>query len=33
MRTAARETAPQVALRGCSKEVGGEKKVDVCMIW
>ena len=25
MRTAAQETAPQVALRGCSKEGGGEK--------
>ena len=32
MRTAARETAPQIALRNCSKEVGmGE--VRIYLIW
>ena len=30
MRTAARETAPQIALRNCSKEAGG--KVSIYMI-
>ena len=33
MRTAAWETAPQIALRDCSKEAGGEGKDSIYVIW
>ena len=33
MRTAARETAPQIALRNSSKEVGGKDSKDVIFVY
>ena len=33
MRTAAWETVPQIALRNCSKEAGGEGKDSIYVIW
>ena len=32
MRTAARERAPQIALRDCSKEVGEKHRIDVILV-
>ena len=32
MRTVAREMAPQIALRNCSKEVGGKNSVYVILM-
>ena len=32
MRTIARETAFQIALRNCSKEVGGKVSIDVILV-
>ena len=32
MRTAAWETAPQIALRNCSKEVGGKDSIYVILV-
>jgi len=32
MRTAAQETAPQIALRNCSKKAGGKERICVILV-